>query len=223
MYKKHDYKNLWMSPNIAITRLSSLIDKYGIEKILKKSVFKHEREAWVAASFLLGLREVDKREYWIEIETQESTPDIYGYYLDVIKGNFHRRVFNIEIVEWEEHGGDILDIIRNKCKKNYPHDFFLLIYVRRGGEIIRYDDICESIKTISVPFVQIWILAPSSENNDYHLTLIFKNKFQIRFNLNEAIEKNKQQRQFATSLGRGVGTDIKDLGIVYVPFPQIDD
>lgn len=221
--EKHDYKNLWMSPNVAIVRLSSLINKYGPQKVLKKSIFKHEREAWITALFFLGLKEISGKEYWIEIETRESTPDTYGYYLENINGNYHRRIFNIEITEWEEHSGGIMEIIKNKSNKFYPDFYFLLIYARKNGEIIDYDEIHNKIIELKVPFFEIWVLANSSANNDYHLTEIYRQKFQIRFNLDSALSKNINQISFATFLKRGAGTKLTDLGTVYVPTPECDD
>ncbi len=219
--KKHGYKNLWMSPNVAITRLNFLIKKYGIQTILNKSIFKHEREAWIAGVFLLGLRHADRKEYWLEIETENGTPDIYGYQLREVDGNYHRDVFNIEIVEWETHGGSIVDIIKNKSIKAYPDYFFLLIYARKGGEVIDYNKTCAEITNLRIPFLEIWVLAATSYNNDYHLTRIYRQKFQIRFNLNLAIIGNKEQTSFATFLNRGKGTEIENLGLIYVPYPEI--
>jgi len=221
--RKYGYKNLWMSPSVAIVRLNYLIEKYGIQKILSKSIFKHEREAWIAAVFLLGLRQQDSKEYWLEIETEQATPDIYGYQLREVEGNYRRDVYNIEITEWEEHGGNIIDIIKNKSKKSYSDYFFLLIYARKGGEIIDYSNIYNEILSFRIPFSEIWILASSSYNQDYHLTRVYKQIFQIRFNLNSAIINNKEQKSFATFLKRGKGTEFKNLGQILVPYPQIDE
>jgi len=223
MYIKKDYENLWMSPNVAISRLYLLVNKYGIEEVIKRNAFKREREAWIAASFLLGLRETDQKEYWIEIATKESTPDIYAYSLKIVDGNFHRDVYNIEIAEWEEHGKSLLEIIKNKCKKNYPKFFWLLIYARKPGTVIDYDILFKEIDSFSdkIPFSSIWILANSSDNNDYHLTEVCKIKRQIGFNLDQALIKNKRQNNFATFTKRNTGTEIKHLGDVYVPLPKL--
>ncbi len=224
---KKGYKNLWLSPNQAIDRLRILIEKYGLETVLRKSIFKHEREAWIGGVFLLGLRDADKREWWIEIETEAATPDIYGFFLDTIdvgisKKGIRRNVMNIEIVEWEPHGAGILDLIGDKCKKAYPADYSLLVYVRRGGEVLNYQVIFEELKKVKVPFLQIWILVPSSYDNDYHLSSIYDKFIQIRFNLDRAIEGNKNQIRFATNTGRGLAANPENLGEIEVLLPEID-
>lgn len=56
MQVKKDYKNLWMSPNIAIGRLEDLIKKYGLEKILVSNQVKHEREGWIGGVFFAWIK-----------------------------------------------------------------------------------------------------------------------------------------------------------------------
>jgi len=219
--QEHGYKNLWMSPNVAIIRLNLLIEKYGIKTVVRNGLFRHEREAWIAASFLLGWRENNNEEYWLEIEMEEATPDIHGYTLRPLKRGFHREDYNFEIVEWEEHSKGILDVIKKKCKKCYPNYFLLLVYARKRGELIDYEKVHDEIKNNKVPFLDIWILAASSNSNDYHLTRVYRDKFQICFNLNEALKKVNNQSDYATNLGRGGGTDRKNLGVVYVPLPEL--
>lgn len=210
-----------MSPNAAISRLSSLLAKYGPKTVIGKSEFKHEREAWIAAVFLLGLRQFDKNEYWLEIETEESTPDVYGYYLDNVDGNNHRLVCNLEITEWEEHSKNIIEVIKNKSRKNYPSDFYLLVYARKPGESIDYDQLYEEINKSKIPFAQIWTIACFSDDNDYHLTQIHPKKLQFEFNLDAAIGDNKSQTCFATFLMRGKGTKARPLGEIFVPLPKL--
>lgn len=218
---EHGYKNLWMSPNVAINRLKIIIEKYGIGVAIKRNEFRHEREAWIAAVFLLGLRKFDKNEYWLEVETEQSTPDIYGYYIEKIEDKNHRWVCDIEITEREEHGGSIAELIENKSKKSYPRDFYLLIYARKSGELLDYDKIYEAVKRIKIPFSKIFILCCISDDNDYALVEVFPKKYKLEFNLDVAIEGNKDQLAFATFLKRGKGTKPVPLGEIFVPLPEI--
>ncbi|OGZ66580.1 MAG: hypothetical protein A3C58_02655 [Candidatus Staskawiczbacteria bacterium RIFCSPHIGHO2_02_FULL_34_10] len=225
---KKDYKNLWMSPNVVISRLDDLIKKYGLKTVIRKNEFRHEREGWIGGVFLLGLRELGEITYWLEIETEDSTPDVYGSFLDVIETNTGKKgvrenFFSIEIVEWEEHGPSIVDLIKNKCKKHYPNNYFLLVYVRRGGKVLDYEKIVEELKGAKIPFAQIWILVPSSNDHDYHLTKIYKGLFQIAFNLNDAIKKNEKQIKFATNMGKGLATEMENLGEISVPLPELEE
>jgi DNA-directed RNA polymerase subunit RPC12/RpoP len=80
------YKGVYMSPTIVITRFKSLVEKYGKNKAISDNKFKHEREAWVSAVWALGLNSVSNKEYWIEVETKDNTPDAYVIYFDTITG-----------------------------------------------------------------------------------------------------------------------------------------
>ncbi len=129
------YTNLWMSPEFVVARFEKIIGTYGFEEA-KKGRFKREREAWISAVWALGLRETMKRiEYWIEIETLDQTPDCKVQFFDTTKGYNHRMILNLEIVEWEEHQDDVMNVIRAKCLKAYPDYFYLIVLARNGGII----------------------------------------------------------------------------------------
>ncbi len=221
-YNVKNYKGIWMSPSIAIKRLDILLERCGndLKRILANGT-KHEREAWVAGVFLLGLNEIQPSQYWLEIVVEEATPDIYGYKIDIINGNYHRGVYNIEITDFEEHSKTIEDIIKQKSFKSYPDYFQLLIYARKGGYLLDYDAIFDSINKISIPFANIFILSASSYEDDYELVQIYPLKWRLSFNLHSVIQKNINQKELATFLKRGSGTDLTNLGVLSLPLPEI--
>jgi hypothetical protein len=54
--------------------MQKIIETYGnLEAHV--SDFKQEREAWTTAAWALGLKEKGEPDSWVEIETEESTPD----------------------------------------------------------------------------------------------------------------------------------------------------
>ena len=65
------YKGLWMSPHFVIARLKLLIEKYSYHDATTNGRFKKEREAWTSGMYALGLSEMQNRQWWVEIETDE--------------------------------------------------------------------------------------------------------------------------------------------------------
>lgn len=212
------YKGVWMSPDTIILRLEGLLKKYDYSFVLKSNKFKHEREAWVSAVWALGITHEINTEIWIEIETTEETPDTYVFYFDVIDNRNYKRVFNIEVADWEEHTDDLLNIIKNKSKKNYPDYFILLIYARNPKKKINSEEIYSKLKKIKIPFSEIWILTCTG-NDDYVIQRLYPQKSEIPFNVKSLRDRFKNQISFAKFLKRGRGTDLENLGNFYLPLP----
>ena len=214
------YKNVWMSPNTMIQRFSDIISTHGAQNAVYHKQFQPERECWISSIWALGLKEIIKREYWVEIETIDNTPDTYVFYLDIVDGNYHRQVMNIEVVEWEEHTENIEQVIKKKCNKNYPNYFYLLIYIRRENVSLEMEKLFKFVQTLQVPFSEIWLVGAESDD-DYVIAKIFPTYTHARFKLSESLEKNKNQQGFTTIRQRGTGTKITPLGTIYLPIPDI--
>lgn len=75
------YKGLLLAPKFAIERLERVIGTYGYELAQSSGRFKREREGWTSAMYALGLAEMTGREYWVEIETVDQTPDTKVHFL----------------------------------------------------------------------------------------------------------------------------------------------
>ena len=213
---KDGYRGIWMSPETVISRFEGLIKKFGFNEIIKNNRFKHEREGWVSGVWALGITEITGKENFIEIETIQETPDTHVFYFDIINGNNHRQVFDVEVVDWEEHTGELIEIIKNKSSKNYPQNFTLLIYARHPGKEVNMEEIYKEVQHMNIPFGQIWVLG-SSDVDDYDIFQIYGVKNHIKFNLSKLREKYKNQIPFSKFLMRGKGTDIENLGVIYLP------
>ena len=75
------YAGLFMS-----ARMQAVIDKYGYASAVGSDRFKKERESWTSAVYALGLAELTGKEYWVEIETVDQTPDARVHYIDQSAG-----------------------------------------------------------------------------------------------------------------------------------------
>src|ERR1700730_2126453 len=112
MVAASDYSDVWMSPWIAIRRMMTVNETYGTEVGRTARRFKREREAWTTGMFALALTKLMRKEFWVEIETVDNTPDTRLRHIDQSQGHNAIETRNIEIVDWDEHVEDIMEVIR---------------------------------------------------------------------------------------------------------------
>ena len=212
------YTGLWMSPGVAIRRFETVIAKYGLNRATRGRL-KQEREAWIAAVWALGLRQLNGREYWVELETREPTPDAKVHFIDQGAGYNKVLTHNVEIVEWDEHRADIAKLIQQKCQKAYP-PYFSLVVLARNGDNIEIERLLERIATLSVPFSEMWIVGRRSASS-YVSFMIYPGTKLIEFDLLEGLRGAARQVDFLHRQKRGRGTEFEDLGLTYLPLPQL--
>jgi hypothetical protein len=211
------YANLLMSPNEAIRRFETVIVKRGFPQAWSGRV-KQEREAWISAVWALGLREITGKEYWIEVEARDQTPDCKVRYVDSSPGYNLRGTINVEIVEWDHHRPDVMDVITPKCAKKYPRDFCLLVFARNGTRM--GTDAIQQIKSLVVPFKEIWVLGRVSvEGAKYRMFTVHPSSVVVDFDLFEVLQENSSQKQFAQFEKRSKRTEMSDRGMIHLPIP----
>lgn len=212
------YAGLLMSPNVAILRFETILRRRGFSRATT-GAFKQEREAWITAVWALGLREVTGKEYWIEVETKEATPDCKVHHIDQSAGYNRVVTHNIEVVEWDEHRSDLVDVIAQKCRRAYP-DYFVLAVLGRNGEHIEILSTSDRIKELKIPFGEIWILGRESQfSSAYKMFMLYPTPKLIEFDLFELCSKNAGQIEFMQRQKRSRSTETKDLGVTYLPIP----
>jgi len=212
------YADWLMSPNEAIRRFEIVIAKHGLPQVWS-SRFKHEREAWITAVWALGLREITGSEYWIEVETKDP-PDCKVRYVDSSHGYNQRGTINVEIVEWDPHRPDVMDVIIPKCANKYPRDFILVVFVR-NGKPIGANAVHQAVKSLAVPFKEIWVLGlVSVEGAKYHMFAAHPGSRKVDFDLLEVLQKNISQAEFAQfDKMRSKRTEMTDRGMIHLPIP----
>ncbi len=154
-----DYSELWMSPYIAIRRMATISETFGVDRARTDGRFKKEREAWTTEVFAMALSKLNGEEWWIEIEIKDSTPDTKLRQLDQSSGNNVIQTRNIEVVDWEENVDDIMEVIRKKCKRVYPDHFLLLVNARNSAKVLDFDRVIQEMKGMRSPFLEVWIIA----------------------------------------------------------------
>jgi hypothetical protein len=215
-----EYTDLLMSPNVVIRRFKGVIEKHGWKKILTGR-FKQEREACIAAIWALGVQNTTGvKEYWVEVVTRDQTPDCKVIFLDTSAGHNHRKIMNLEIVEWDAHRENMLELIEQKCGKAYPSYFFLVVFVRNDKETL-VEDILQKVRSLKIPFAEIWIVGrlPISIGS-YRMFKAHPEPTQIiDFDVFDGYRKNLNQIDFMRMEGRGKSTEKTARGLVYLPIP----
>ena len=208
------YAGIMMSPNIAIQRFTSAVQKYGYEQALTRRA-RQEREAWIAAVWALCMRQETGREYWVEVETQELTPDCKVHYIDQSRGGNQCFTHNLEIVEWDHHRDDVMEVVRQKCARAYPAFFTLVVLARNGTKI---DLPLKGLESLKVPFCEMWFLGRESPDTTTYRAFLFHPREKLmEFDLFDAMRKNSSQINFLTRTGRGRETEFTNLGQIYLP------
>lgn len=211
------YAGIYMSPRLAMRRFESSAEKHGYEKALTGHV-KQEREAWIAAAWALCMQQETGREYWIEIETQDQTPDCKVHYIDKSKGHNHRFTHNLEIVEWDHHRPNFMDVVRQKCAKGGYPPYFSLVVLARNGKGVTFPDDLEGLHELKIPFSEMWLMGRASpETTTYSVCLFHPQIKLMKFDLRDAMAKNKNQIDFLRPEGRGSETEFRNLGLMYMP------
>jgi hypothetical protein len=97
------------------------------------------------------------KEWWIEIETVDNTPDTGLRRISQEPGGNIIETHEIEIVDWETNVDDIMGVIEKKCARAYPSNYILLVNARNSSKVVDFDRVIEEIKKLSSPFLEVWV------------------------------------------------------------------
>jgi hypothetical protein len=212
----HHMPGCMMSPEFALLRMKKVVEKYGLNAAASGR-FKREREASSTALYALALSEMTGAKYWVEVETVQQKPDTTLYQIDQSQGrNILRRQY-VEVVDWEQHVDDPMELVRAKSRKQYPADFCLLI-AARSGKTVYPQVIARDIRKMTVPFAEIWILGlPTSST--VNIARMHPSTYQLEFDIFEALKRAKTDADVLSRRQRGKETEFVDLGQIYLPIP----
>jgi hypothetical protein len=221
MIAASDYSQLWMSPWIAITRMATVRETYGIERARTDGRFKKEREAWTTGLLALALSKLSGEQWWVEIETVESTPDTRLRRIEQSSGHNVIQTRPIEVVDWEENTDDIMEVIRKKCERAYPSDYLLVVNARHCGKVLDFDWIIEEMKAMRSPFLEVWLVAFVGPD-DVKVVRVAPAWPVIDLKFRADLEGARKQTSFLTRGRRGTSTEFRNLGPAYLPIPHAD-
>jgi transposase len=153
------------------------------------------------------------------VEQGRRTPDTKVHHLDQSSGHNKIETYNIEVVDWEEHVDDLMQVIQQKCACAYPSYFGLLI-LGRSGKVIDPNTITEAIRSMRVPFAEIWIVGRALEDrNRVQMVRLFPDRVDVPYDLGRALKRTENQKEFMRPEGRGTGTEVHPRGDIYLPIP----
>lgn len=218
MITASNYSELWMSPYIAIKRMATISETYGIERARTDGRFKKEREAWTTGVLALALSKLKDEEWWVEIETVDSTPDTRLQHIDQSSGHNVIQTRSIEVVDWEENVGDIMKLIGKKCRRAYPGHYLLVVNARHPGKVLDFDRVTEEVKTVRSPFLEIWVVALIGLNH-MKVVRVAPGGPAIDLKLPTELERARKQRSFLKRGIRGTDTEFRELGPAFLTIP----
>jgi len=221
MIPASNYLEFWMSPFIAIKRIQTISERYGIARARTDGRFKKEREAWTTGVFALALSKLNGDKWWIEIVTTDNTPDTRLRRIDQTSGNNVIQTRSIEVVDWEKNVDDIMKVIKKKCKRAYPDHYLLLVNARHGEGVLNFDRVIEEMKKIRSPFLEVWVVVMVASGH-MKVVRVAPTGFPIDLDLSAELPKAMKQEAFVKRGIRGTGTEIRDLGAAYLPIPHGD-
>lgn len=221
MIPASNYSELWMSPYIAIRRMATISETYGLERARSDGRFKKDREAWTTGILALALSKLKGEEWWIEIETLDNTPDTKLQQINQTSGHNVIQTRNIEIVDWEENVDDIMEVIGKKCSRGYPGHYLLLVNARHSGRVLDFDRVIEEMKNIRSPFLEVWVVAFIGRD-DVKVVRVAPGGPTIDLKARAELEKARKQKPFLRRGVRGTDSEFRDLGPVYLPIPRSD-
>ena len=210
-----DYSELWMSPYIAIRRMATISETYGVKRARTDGRFKKEREAWTTGVLALALSKLKDEKWWVEIETVHSTPDTKLHHIDQSSGRNVIQTRSIEIVDWEENVADIMKVIGKKCRRAYPGHYLLVVNARHTRKLLDLGRVIEEIKKMSSPFLEIWVVACIGQN-DMKVVRVAPGGLAIDLELLTELEKARKQPSFLKRGNRGTSSEFRDLGPAYL-------
>jgi hypothetical protein len=181
--------------------------------------FKKEREAWTTAVLALALSKLNDEEWWVEIETVDSTPDTKLRQIDQSSGRNVIQTRSIEIVDWEENVNDIMEVIEKKCKRGYPGHYLLVVHARHCGKVLDFDRVIEGMKRMPSPFLEVWVVASIGPEH-MKVVRVAPGGPVIDVKLRAELEKASKQPSFLKRGIRGTDSEFRELGPAFLPIPR---
>jgi hypothetical protein len=205
---KLDAEKCFVSPCRIIKTWLFLLDRFGDKTCLEKSEFKSAREHYISALFTLGLTERYRKDFWIRIHPNDSTPDasIISLNLDS-KNRCYLQISSLEFFEWEAHSKlTLIEAIRRKLdKKAYPTDYNLLCYCHDRTDEIDLIALFEAFRTLHASIGEIWVLSNIGNillEKDFHgVARIYPDLMTSYFNAIEQFENKKDQTEIIVRHG----------------------
>ena len=162
----------YFSPCFQFDRFRAIREAYGDESVLAHGRFQREREAWVAAAFLMGYGELTERFWWLTL-CPDISPDIIAIAPRKGPQGWVADRMDLAILEHERDApaiGVAAAIERNLRNRSYPDDARLVCYVRdRSGEAFDTRAAAAQVQQLQLSVAEVWLVGSvdSDQSDDY--------------------------------------------------------
>jgi hypothetical protein len=175
----------YVSPCFQFARFHILREHYGDREVRTTARFRKEREAWVAAAFLLAYGELTDRFWWLTI-CPEISPDIVAIAPRKEAHGWGADRMSLEILEYEDRApvaGVGAAVERKLRDKAYPADYRLVCHVRhRPGEAFNTGEVAAQLKGLRLPLAEVWLVGSveSDQSDDYVVSRLHPEAWEYR-------------------------------------------
>lgn len=162
----------YLSPCHQFDRLRALRERYGDREVLTGLRFQQEREAWVAAAFLMGYGELTGRFWWLTI-CPAITPGIIAISPRRGERGWVAERLSFAVLEYEDHAplaGVAAAISGTLRDWTLPANDRLVCHVRhRAGEVLDTGAVAAQLARMDLPATEIWLVGSveSDQSDDY--------------------------------------------------------
>lgn len=183
--------NTWFSARYAIWNFWALREKFG-KKTEGMNKYQKEREAWILGVTLLGIIQLTKKLWWLQIPLNDP-PDMLAMTLTPNEDknmNFvdYREVEILEIVKYSK--GTLTEEIKRKLKKSYIKETALVVYLRRDTNITDMRKLSIELKQNSINIADVWVLGNTLPNtNNFILFSLFPDVQVVNFVIENEVSK----------------------------------
>lgn len=211
----------YVSPCFQFARFQAILDKYGDKDVLTKGRFQQEREAWIAAAFLMGYSECTERFWWLT-SSPDTIPDIIAISPRKEAHGWVADRLNLEIFEYEHHAPitGVASAIERKLKnKAYPPDYRLVCYAHhRHGEAFNTGAVAEQVKALKLKAAEVWLVGSieSDYSEDYVAARLHPGPWEHRFNYLQYCAETPQVK--ILNAGQGSSEEIEH-GFMEIDLP----
>ena len=150
----------YVSPCFQFARFQALIDRYGDQAVLTTARFRQEREAWIAAAFLMGYGELTERFWWLA--APGSPPDIIAISPRQEAHGWVADGLHLAILEYEHHApvARVVGAIERKLQHTaYPPDYRLVCYAHHlHGEAFTTRDVAAQLRALRLGTAEVWLV-----------------------------------------------------------------
>ncbi len=211
---------LWFSPARVLERFYEICALRGIETVMHESKYQEPREAWITASFFLGLRDLHETDSWLA--HGDNPPDVLSrQFVDAPKGR-NALEQSIEVCEWEKNSpqASLETAISSKLSgKGYPANWTLLCYCHSRKGPVDFESAFKYFENHPPKLAQMWcLMRTDTSEGDHALVELYPGRTIRTFDLQRQYGKYKSQ-EASLIIKRGTGTEDSEAGEIYAPLP----